>query len=128
MQSQNLLMLNGEVRGLSKNLIDEHETWTRKFRDPWTEALPIVSHICPFFTDREGDLSHKSCTGMNVVNQALLHHQQCWRRPPPCDNNSCFHITFYELIDLTHDDELEGELWRAGRLHGDTEKDTGTLF
>jgi hypothetical protein len=40
----------------------------------------------------------------------------------------CFHITFYELVDLAHENELEGELWRSGRLHSDNEEELMALF
>lgn len=116
------------MRGLSKKLIDEHETWTQNFRNPWTEALPIVSPILPFLTDRDKDRHEKTYTGMNAVNQALLYHQQCMWQTPQNDDNLTFHITFYEVVDLTHDDELDGEIWRSGRLHSDNEKELEALF
>jgi hypothetical protein len=112
------------VRGLSRFLIDGHETWTQNFRDPWTEALPLVSPVLPFFTDRERDSSIKKYTGMNAVNQALLFHQQCSWESPPNDDGLTFHITFYEVIDLACDDELDGDIWRSGRLHSEKELDT----
>jgi hypothetical protein len=40
----------------------------------------------------------------------------------------CFHITFYELVDLNHENKLEGELWRSGRLHSANEKELASLF
>jgi hypothetical protein len=62
------------------------------------------------------------------VHDALLHHRQCWRRPPPYDEDLCFHITFYELVDLVDENELEGELWRSGRLHSDNEDEIQALY
>ena len=114
---------------MSKKLIDGHETWTSNsnFRDPWYEVLPMVSPICPFLTNRMAD-SNDTFTGMRTVHEALLHHQQCWRRPPRSDDDMCFHITFYELVDLAHENELEGELWRSGRLHSDNEEELMALF
>jgi hypothetical protein len=114
---------------MSKKLIDGHETWTSNsnFRDPWYEVLPVVNPICPFLTNRMAD-SNDSFTGMRTVHEALLHHQQCWRRPPRSDDDMCFHITFYELVDLAHENELEGELWRSGRLHSDNEEELMALF
>lgn len=117
-----------EVRGLSKKLIDEHETWTQNFRDPWTEALPLVSPVLPFLTDRERDSSHKKYTGMNAVNEALLYHQQCLRRLPRNDEHLTFHITFYEVVDLTCDNELDEEIWKSGKLHSDNEKELENLY
>lgn len=119
-----------EIRGLSKRLIDEHETWTSNFRNPWNEALPLVNPICPFLTNRTDESSYdqKAFNGMRTIHEALLHHQQCWRRPPHSDDDLCFHITFYELVDLTHDDEFEGEIWRSGKLHSDDEKELETKF
>ena len=134
------LTLHREIRGLSKKLIDEHETWTKSidehetwtgnFRDPWNEALPVVNPICPFLTNRidETNYSQQGYTGMKTVQEALKHHQQCWRRPPPSDDNLCFHVTFYELVDLTHDDELEGEIWRSGKLHSDNPDELEALY
>ncbi|PMD52652.1 uncharacterized protein K444DRAFT_187304 [Hyaloscypha bicolor E] len=134
------LTLHREIRGLSKKLIDEHETWTKSidehetwtgnFRDPWNEALPVVNPICPFLTNRidETNYSQQGYTGMRTVQEALKHHQQCWRRPPPSDDNLCFHVTFYELVDLTHDDELEGEIWRSGKLHSDNPDELEALY
>ncbi|KAE9366544.1 hypothetical protein N431DRAFT_349848, partial [Stipitochalara longipes BDJ] len=134
------LTLHREIRGLSKKLIDEHETWTKSidehetwtgnFRDPWNEALPVVNPICPFLTNRmdETTYSQNGYTGMRAVQEALKHHQQCWRRPPPSDDNLCFHVTFYELVYLTHDDELEGEIWRSGKLHSDNPDELEALY
>ena len=116
------------MRGLSKKLIDEHETWTQNFRDPWTEALPLVSPILPFLTDRERDASDKTYTGMNAVNQALLYHRQCLWQSPQNDDHLTFHITFYEVVGLAHESELDGEIWRSGKLHSDNEKELETLF
>lgn len=116
------------MRGLSKKLIDEHETWTSNFRDPWNEALPIVNPVCPFLTNRISNHAHGTFTGMRTVHDALLHHRQCWRRQPPCDDDLCFHITFYELVNLVDEDELEGELWRSGKLHSDNEAELQALY
>jgi hypothetical protein len=63
-----------------------------------------------------------------VVDTALLNHQYCWRGPASRDDDLYFHITFYELVDLTREDELEGEMWRSGRLHSDNEKELEALF
>lgn len=117
-----------EIRGLSKILTEENETWTGELRDPFTEAMPTLSAVCPFLTDRERNQRLSSNTGMNLVNQALLHHQKCWRHPPPCDDNLSFHITFYEIVDLTYDNELDDELWRSGRLHSDDERDLESMY
>lgn len=114
-----LLTIISEIRGLSKNLIDDHETWTRNFRDPWNEALPKVNPICPLLTDREGDDSYGNHTRMINIQHALLHHQLCWRRPPPCQNDISFHVTFYEIIQLEHKNELQDEIWESGRLHSE---------
>ena len=134
------LTLDREIRGLSKNLIDEHETWTKSidehetwtgnFRDPWNEALPVVNPICPFLINRmdETNYSQKGYTGMRAIQEALKHHQQCWPRPPPNDDCLCFHVTFYELVNLTHDDELEGEIWRSGKLHSDNPDELEALY
>lgn len=126
--SRLLLIAFSEVRGLSKELIDEHEIWTKDFRNPFKEALPTVNPVCPFITKRIPDHSHGSFTGMRTVHGALLHHRQCWRRQPPCDDDLCFHITFYELIELNNEHELEGEIWRSGKLHSDNEQELWTLF
>jgi hypothetical protein len=96
--------------------------WTGELRDPFTEALPTLSAVCPFLTDRERNQRLSPNTGMNLVNQALLHHQKCWRQPPPCDDNMSFHVTFYEIVDLVRENELDDELWRSGRLHSDNER------
>jgi hypothetical protein len=101
--------------------------WTSNFRDPWNEALPVVNSVCPFLTNRAVD-SNDIYAGMRTVDEALLHHQQCWRRPPRCDDGLCFHITFYELIDVSHQGDLEGEIWRSGRLHSDNEEGLKPLF
>jgi hypothetical protein len=112
---------------MSKKLIDGHETWTSIFRDPWQEALPAVNPICPFLTNRMAN-SNDTFTGMRTVHEALEHHQECWRRPPRSDDDMCFHITFYELVDLAHENELEGELWRSGRLHSENEEELTALL
>jgi hypothetical protein len=65
---------------------------------------------------------------MKTVHEALVHHQQCWRPPPPCHDDLCFHITFYELLGLLHDDELEGEIWRSGKLHSENEEELQAKF
>ena len=88
----------------------------------------MVSPILPFLTDRDKDRHEKKYTGMNAVHQALLHHQQCKRQTPQNDQNFSFHLTFYEVVDLTHDDELAGEIWRSGRLHSDNEKELESLL
>ncbi len=116
-----------EVRGLSRQLIDDHETWTSNFRDPFNEALPVVNSVCPFITARMGDSDDKN-NGKTTIEHALLNHQHCWRRPASRDNDLYFHITFYGLLDLAREDELEGEIWRSGRLHSDNEKELEALF
>ncbi len=88
----------------------------------------MVSDICPFFTNRAPDIKYKTFTSMGTVHEVLKHHQHCWRRPPPCDDRLSFHITFYELIDLSHEQELDGELWRSGRLHSDDESELEAFF
>jgi hypothetical protein len=122
------LTFNSEVRGLSKKLIDEHETWTSNFRNPWNEALPIVDPVCPLLTNRLPGQSDATLASKRIVHSALLHHQRCWRRQPPCDDDLCFHITFYELVDLADENELKGELWRSGKLHSDNEEEIGAMF
>jgi hypothetical protein len=62
------------------------------------------------------------------VHKALLHHQQCWRSPPSSQNELCFHVTFYELIILTNDDDLESELWKSGKLHSENVQEVRELF
>lgn len=126
--SSQLTGAHSEIRGLSKSLTDENETWSSDFRDPFFEALPNLDPVCPFLTDRERELHYKSYTGMNLVNQAVLHHQKCWRQPPPCNDNLSFHITFYEIVDLASENELDDEIWRSGRLHSENEKDLDTKY
>ncbi len=101
--------------------IDEHETWTGNFRNPWNEALPVINPICPFLTNRvdERNYSQKGYASMKKIEEALKHHQEACRRPQPGDNDLGFHITFYELVNLKHDDELEGDIWKSGKLHSD---------
>jgi hypothetical protein len=62
------------------------------------------------------------------VHKALLHHQRCWRSPPLSRGELCFHVTFYELVVLTNDDDLESELWKSGRLHSDNVHEVRVLF
>jgi hypothetical protein len=115
---------------MSKELVDKtdgHETWTNNiFRDPFYEVLQGVSPTCPFLTNRMAD-SNDTFTGMRSVHEAFLHHQQCWRRPPRNDDDMCFHITFYELVDLVHGNEIEGEIWRSGRIHSENTKELAAL-
>jgi hypothetical protein len=120
--------VHSEIRGLSKSLTNENEMWSGDFRDPFFEALPNINSVCPFLTDRERDNNSKSYTGMNLVNQAVLHHQKCWRQPPPCDDNLSFHITFYEIVDLARENELDDEIWRSGPLHSENEKELDTKY
>jgi hypothetical protein len=47
---------------------------------------------------------------------------------PQNDERLTFHITFYEVVDLTHDNELDGEIWRSGKLHSDNEKELEIHF
>jgi hypothetical protein len=122
-----LLTVFSEIRGLSKKLIQEHEFMTTNFRNPWT-SMPMVSVICPFLTDRERNLEEKIYTGMNLVNEALNHHQNCWRQPPRCDNNQSFHVTFYEIVDLVAETELESEIWRSGKLHSESKEQLKSMY
>jgi hypothetical protein len=121
-------MVHREIRGLSKKLIDEHETWTSHFRDPWNESLPVVNPICPLLTNREGEHGDESHANVGALHHVLLHHQQCWRRPPLGNEDLCFHITFYEIVHLEHQDEFTGEFWRSGKLHSENKNDVEALF
>ena len=116
------------MRGLSKKLIDVNETWSQNFRNPWTEALPIVSPILPFLTDRDRDRHERTYKGMNAVNAALLHHQKCMWQTPQNDDGLTFHVTFYEVVDLHDDNELDGEIWRSGRVHSDNDRELESLY
>jgi hypothetical protein len=112
---------------LSRRLIDDHETWTGNFRNPFNEALPVVNTVCPFLTARVGDPTNKNFHHLQSVELALLHHQQCWRQPPDFEDGLGFHITFYEIIDLPYEDDGE-ELWMSGRLHSDNETELKELY
>ncbi|RFU35306.1 hypothetical protein B7463_g1067, partial [Scytalidium lignicola] len=116
-----------EIRGLNKRLVNESAAWSGIFRDPWTEALPILNPICPLLTDREGYMSHRKVAGLNLVRRALECHQKCWRQPPACDDALCFHIKFY-VIDTSTQSSLEGDIWRSGALHGENENGPSATY
>lgn len=105
--------------------------WTTdKFRNPWNEPLPVVNPICPLISNRDDETSYtqNKYTGMRTVYEALRHHRQCWPDAPRCDDDLCFHITFYELVNLSHDNELEGDVWRSGKVHSDNPDELEALY
>lgn len=118
-------MRTSEIRGLSKILtrgngattINEHQIFSVGLRDPWVEALPNLSSVCPLFTHRGGSLhaGDASC----AIERALRCHQLCLPYTPLGEHNLFFHVTFYELIQVKNENDLEGEAWKSGRLHSD---------
>lgn len=118
--------MNSEIRGLSRKLIEDDEVivmkdhaWSTVLRDPWAEALPKLNSVCPFFTEREESLRVGEFAASDIIDQALEHHQKCLPFTPPKEDTLCFHIVFYELVSLRDDAELEGEIWKHGKLHSD---------
>lgn len=116
-----MLTLRSEIRGLHKRLVTESEAWNGIFRDPWTEALPILNPNFPFLTDREGYMSHGRAARLNLIHRAIECHQTCARQPPVSDDGLCFHITFYEIIDVSVQNSPEHEFWKSGPLHSENE-------
>lgn len=121
-----LIIICSEIRGLSRKLIENDEiivvkdhAWSSMLRDPWAEALPKLNSVCPFFTEREGSLQIGGFNASGIIGRALDHHLKCLPFKASKEDTLCFHVVFYELVNLRDDEDLEGEIWKHGKLHSD---------
>jgi hypothetical protein len=96
---------------------NEDQVFSAGLRNPWVEALPKLSSVCPLFTHRGASLHPEDAS--SAIERALRYHQLCLPYTPFEEHNLFFHITFYEFIYVKNEKDLEGETWKSGRLHSD---------
>jgi len=146
LQAKYTLIYNSEIKGLSRYL--QNETERQSSPHPWREIRASLSHELPFFTNRDRlnpeypYLTDKE--GLNPefplftkqdgywhrnekiynkgINRAIMFHLHCRKNLPQNNEEMTFHVVFYEIVDMGHEHQLDGELWPSGKLHSDDQK------